>query len=131
MNVLKSMIRHPAVLLWSLVYGIAGGVFFKAISVYEYWLESNRVQIMQWKRYPNRNYRQFTTSMLMGRLGFESWSTLPLTYSQITNKFDRAPYPYLIILCNTLIALVYLPVALLAGVVEGPAFVYQKAQGNA
>ncbi len=131
MNILKTLLRLPAVLVWSVVYGAAGGVLFKALSVYEYWLESNRAQIMQWKRYPNRNYRQFTSSVLMGRVGSESWSTLPMAYSQITNKFERAPYPYLIIMCNTLIALVYLPVALLAGLVEGPAFVYQQAMSNA
>jgi len=130
MNVLKTIFRLPAVLIWSLVYGVTGGVLFKALSVFEYWRESNRTQIMQWKRYPNRNYRQFTTSVLMGRVGSQSWSTLPMTYSQITSQFDRAPYPYLIIMCNTLIALVYLPAALLAGLVEGPTFVYQQTQRN-
>ena len=128
MKAVKFILKLPPILVWSLVYGVVGGIFFKAISVYEYWRDSNRAQIMQWKRYPNRNYRQFATSVLMGRVGGQSWSTLPLTYSQITSQFDRAPYPYLIIMCNTLIALVYLPAALAAGLIEGPRFVYQHSR---
>jgi uncharacterized protein YneF (UPF0154 family) len=131
MNFFKTIVKLPPVLLWSLIYGVLGGLFFKAISVFEYWLESNRSQIMQWKRYPNRNYRQFTSAILMGRVGAQSWATLPLTYSQITSRFDRAPYPYLVIMCNTLIALVYLPVALALGVVQGPAFVFHRSRINA
>lgn len=131
MNVLKSILKLPPVLLWSLVYGVIGGLFFKTLSVFEYWLDSNRAQIMQWKRYPNRNYRQFTSAVLMGRVGAQSWASLPLTYNQITNRFDRAPYPYLIIMCNTLIALVYLPFALASGLIQGPAFVFQQSWINA
>lgn len=130
MNGLKSSLKLPPVLLWSLVYGVIGGLFFKAVSVFEYWVDANRAQIMQWKRYPNRNYRQFTSAVLMGQVGAKSWSSLPMSYSQITNRFNHAPYPYLVIMCNTLIALVYLPVALVTGIIRGPAFVYHQSSAN-
>lgn len=124
----KSVLLLPPVLVWSLIYGVVGGLFFKLISVYEIWLISNRHHIMQWKRYPTRHYRQFTSAVLMGRLGDRAWSTLPVVRNQITQEFNRAPFPYLIILCNTLLAFLYLPFALLTGALKGPSFVFEQTR---
>ena len=122
----KSVILLPPVLIWSLFYGVIGGLFFKLLSVYELWLISNRYHIRQWKRYPMRHYQQFTSAVLMGRMAHKSWSTLPLTRNQIGNEYARAPFPFLIIMCNTLLALLYLPFALLSGVFIGPSFVFTQ-----
>lgn len=116
----------PFVVLWSLVYGVFGGVFFKLIAVYELWSSSNRLHILQWKRYPQRSYQQFTSAVLMGRMGGSAWTGLPLAYSQVLQEFTRAPFPYLVILCNTLMALLYLPFAVISGVFKGPAFVFRN-----
>lgn len=126
MNRSKSVIVLPAVLVWSLIYGVIGGLFFKLLSVYEFWLISNRHHISQWKRYPMRHYRQFTTAILMARLGNKAWSSLPITRNQITQQYARAPFPFLIIMCNTLLAILYLPFALLSGVFKGPSFVFTQ-----
>lgn len=122
----KSVILLPAVLVWSLFYGVIGGLFFKLLSVYEMWLMSNRHHIRQWKRYPTRHYQQFTTAILIGRMGDKAWSTLPVTRNQITQQYTRAPFPYLVIMCNTLLALLYLPFALLSGAFNGPSFVFTQ-----
>lgn len=122
----KSVLLLPPVLIWSLLYGVIGGLFFKLISVYEIWLISNRHQIKQWKRYPSRHYRQFTTAILISRMGDKNWSSLPLASNQVTQQFTRAPFPYLVIMCNTLLALLYLPFALLSGAVQGPSFVFTR-----
>lgn len=126
----KSVILLPPVLIWSLFYGVAGGVFFKLLSVYELWMESNRHQIMQWKRYPERHYRQFTSAVLMSRMGDKTWAALPIVRNQITQEFTQAPFPYLVILCNTLLALLYLPFALVTGIVRGPVFVFAQIWKN-
>jgi hypothetical protein len=122
----KSVILLPPVLIWSLFYGVVGGVFFKLLSVYELWMTSNRHQIMQWKRYPARDYRQFTSAVLMGRMGDNTWSALPIIRNQITHEFTQAPFPYLVILCNTLLALLYLPFALVTGILRGPGYVFAQ-----
>lgn len=122
----KSVLLLPPVLIWSLFYGVIGGLFFKLLSVYENWLISNRHQIKQWKRYPMRHYRQFTAAILMGRMGDKAWSSLPVTCNQITQEYVRAPFPYLVIMCSTFLALLYLPFALLSGVVNGPIFVFTQ-----
>lgn len=122
----KSVLLLPLALIWSLFYGVIGGVFFKLISVYEMWMISNRHHIGQWKRYPKRHYSQFTTAILIGRMGDKAWSSLPITRNQITQQYVRAPFPYLVIMCNTLLALLYLPFALLSGVLNGPSFVFTR-----
>jgi len=122
----KSVLLLPPVLIWSLFYGVLGGLFFKLLSVYELWVISNRHHIVQWKRYPARHYRQFTTAILISRMGNSAWSNLPSTRSQITQEFSRAPFPFLVILCNTLLALLYLPFALLNGALKGPVFVFAQ-----
>ena len=122
----KSVILLPPVLIWSLFYGVIGGLFFKLISVYEIWVISNRHQIRQWKRYPSRHYRQFTTAILMSRMGDKTWSSLPVTRNQITQEYAHAPFPYLVIMCNTFLALLYLPFALLSGAYYGPSFVFAQ-----
>ena len=126
MNRSKSVMLLPAVLIWSLFYGVIGGLFFKLLSVYEMWMISNRHQIRQWKRYPMRHYRQFTTAILIGRLGDKAWSNLPITCNQISQEYSRAPFPYLVIMCNTLLAFLYLPFALLSGIFNGPSFVFAQ-----
>lgn len=123
---MKSLLRLPHTLIWSLIYGVSGGLLFKLLSVVELWLAANRFHIMQWKRYPDRNYRKFTAAVLMGRMEENSWSSLPLRYNQVLSGVERAPFPILVILCNTLIALLYLPVALIEGIFAGPAFVFRR-----
>lgn len=122
----KSVMLLPPVLIWSLFYGVIGGLFFKLLSVYEIWMIANRHHIRQWKRYPMRHYRQFTTAILIGRMRDKAWSSLPITCNQITQEYASAPFPYLVIMCNTLLALLYLPFALLSGVLNGPSFVFTQ-----
>lgn len=126
MNRSKSVMLLPAVLIWSLFYGVIGGLFFKLLSVYEMWMISNRHHIRQWKRYPMRHYRQFTTAILIGRMGDKAWSNLPITRNQISQEYTRAPFPYLVIMCNTILAFLYLPFALLSGILNGPSFVFAQ-----
>ena len=123
----RSLFFLPVLILWSLVYGSLGGVFFKLLAVIELWHSANRMQLQQWKRYPARHYQQFTAAIVMAELNGQTWSLLPMMHNDVTDRFPRAPFPFLIILCNTLIALLYLPYALCSGLFRGPAYVF--AQG--
>ena len=57
---LLTAICFPLILLWSLCYGVLGGILFKMLAVYENWVDLNHLQVKQWKRYPLRSYNKFT-----------------------------------------------------------------------
>ncbi len=124
---LLTAVCFPLILLWSLCYGILGGVFFKMLAVYENWADLNHLQMTQWKRYPLRSYNKFTGAILTHRMKSKPIELVELTNSEIQTEFKREPFPVLLILANTLIALLLLPFAILTGIVQGPIFVFRKS----
>ena len=129
LNGLLSLVLFPVILVWSVCYGVLGGIFFKLLAVYENWIDLNRLQIIQWKRYPLRSYNKFTSAILAHRMKSKPIELVALTNSQIQTEFKREPFPFLVILVNTLIALLMLPFALLVGIFQGPVFVFRKTWG--
>jgi len=124
---LMTLISVPLLLCWSLVYGVLGGMFFQLLAVAEYLLEQNRQQIMTWKRYPQRSNRQYASILLEQQMQHRDITALTFAYSQAQTDTKRAPFPLLALFSNTLVALLWLPFALLKGAVQGPAFVYGSA----
>ena len=116
----------PFLLLWSIVYGIPGGIFFKILAVYEHWVDLNRFQLIQWKRYPMRSYRKFTSALLTHRMRTRPIELAGLTSSQIEAEFKREPFPFLILFTNTVISVAVLPFAALSGIVLGPLHVFRS-----
>lgn len=125
---LMTRLSIPLLLCWSLVYGVLGGMFFQLLAVGEYLFAQNRQQIMTWKRYPQRSNRQYASILLEQQMQHRDIRSLPFAYSQVQTDTARAPFPLLTILSNTLVALLWLPFALLKGAVQGPAFVYGSAR---
>ncbi len=123
---LLTIVLFPVLVLWSIIYGVLGGVFFKAQAVYEHWIDLNHLQVVQWKRYPLRSYNKFTAAILTHRMRTKPIELVSLTNHQIQREFKREPFPFLVIFANTLIALVMLPFALISGVFQGPVFVFRK-----
>jgi|GEM_PF-464510 len=120
----------PILLLWSVAYGVPGGIFFKSWGVYERWLGQNHRQIIQWKRYPLRSYRKFTSAVLTHRMRSRPVELAGFTDSQVQAEFKREPFPFLILFSNTLVALVILPFAALSGIVLGPIHVFRNGWEN-
>lgn len=116
----------PFLLLWSVAYGIPGGIFFKMLAVYERWTDLNRLQLTQWKRYPLRSYRKFTSAVLTHRMRTRPLELAGLTDSQIQTEFKQEPFPFLILFTNTVVAIAVLPFAILSGVVLGPIHVFRS-----
>ena len=123
-----TLIFLPLLLCWSLVYGVLGGMFFQLLAVGEHLLARNRQQLMTWKRYPQRSNRQYADILLEQQMQQRDVSALPFAYNAALTSTTRAPFPLLAILCNTLLALLCLPWALLTGAVQGPAYVYHTAR---
>jgi len=116
----------PFLFLWSIVYGIPGGIFFKMLAVYEHWVDLNRLQVIQWKRYPLRSYRKFTSAVLTHRMRSRPVELVNLIESQIQAEYRQEPFPFLIIFTNTVVALAVLPFAALSGMVLGPVHVFRS-----
>jgi hypothetical protein len=57
----------------------------------------------------------------------KSIELVELTNSEIQTEFKHEPFPLLLILANTLIALLLLPFAILTGIVQGPIFVFRQS----
>ena len=129
LNGLLTIVLFPLIIVWSVCYGVLGGIFFKLLAVYENWINLNRLQIIQWKRYPLRSYNKFTSAILAHRMKSKPIELIALTNSQIQTEFKREPFPFLVIVVNTLTALVLLPFALLMGAFQGPVFVFRKTWG--
>src|SRR5690606_29068271 len=116
----------PILLLWSVIYGIPGGIFFKILAVYERWTDLNRLQVTQWKRYPLRSYRKFTAAVLTHRMRTRPVELTALTDTQIQTEYKQEPFPFLILFTNTVVALTVLPFAALSGIVLGPIHVFRS-----
>lgn len=117
----------PFLLLWSLIYGVIGGIFFKILAVYESWIYQNHLQIIQWKRYPQRSYNKFVSAILTYRMRTRPMDLVSLTNNQIRQEYNQAPFPFLLILANTVVSIILLPFAMISGVVLGPAFVFKRS----
>lgn len=120
----------PFLFLWSIIYGIPGGIFFKMLAVYERWVDLNRLQVIQWKRYPLRSYRKFTSAVLTHRMRARPVELAGLTDSQIQAEFKQEPFPFLILFTNTVVALAILPFAALSGIFLGPIHVFRNGWGK-
>ncbi len=126
-KVFSTLIITPLLLCWSLVFGVLGGMFFQLLAVGEHLLLRNRQQIMTWKRYPQRSDREYAALLLEQQMRQGEVGNLPFVHSQ-TEASGRAPFPLLTLISNTVLALLWLPVALLRGAVKGPVYVYPSSR---
>jgi uncharacterized protein YneF (UPF0154 family) len=126
-KVFSTLIITPLLLCWSLVYGVLGGMFFQLLAVFEHLLVRNRQQLMTWKRYPQRSDREYAALLLEQQMRQGEVGNLPFVHSQ-AEASGRAPFPLLTLLSNTLLALLWLPVAMLRGAIKGPVYVYTTSR---
>jgi hypothetical protein len=124
---LMTAIVFPFLLLWSLFYGVVGGIFFKILAVYENWAYQNQQQLIQWKRYPQRSYNKFVSAILTYRMLSRPMDLVSLTNNQIRQEYDSAPFPFLPIIFNTVVSLIVLPFAMISGAIFGPVFVCKRS----
>ena len=124
-----AVIYFPAALLWSLIYGIGGGIVFKLAAVYETWVAINRRQMMVWKKYPCFSYQKYIQAICAYRMRDKPFELAGITQKQIQGEYPYEPFPVLILITNTLLMLVVVPVFIVTGIVQGPAYVFVEALG--
>ena len=120
-------IFYPLIFLWSLAYGILAGALFKLIAVYENWVAINRLQITLWKKYPQRSYNKYISSIWANQIKGKPLELAEYTRHQIENSHRTEPFPVFRLIVNTLFMIIIAPFMMLVGMFQGPLYVYRKA----
>ena len=123
---LPAIVFYPALLLWCLTYGVLGGALYKLAAVYENWVAMNRYHYTLWKKYPQRSYQKYISSIWASQI-----KGLPLELAEYTrHKIEKLhpvePFPFLRILVNSVFMLFILPYMFVSGILKGPLYVYRR-----
>lgn len=120
-------IFYPAILLWSLVYGAPAGMVFHLLAVYENWIAINRLQLLLWKKYPQRSYHKYISSIWATQIRGKPIELAEYTREQIEKSRPAEPFPFMRLLINTLFMLLITPFMAFLGLFKGAAYVYRRA----
>ena len=123
---LPGFIFYPLLCIWSLFYGVAAGIIFKLAAVCENWWSINRLQILLWKRYPQRSYQKYISSIWASQIRGRPVELAEYTRSRIEQANPSEPFPFIRLLINTLFMLLIAPFMALSGIVDGPLYVFRR-----
>ena len=118
---------YPLIFLWSLVYGGVAGALFKLIAVYENWIAMNRLQLQLWKKYPQRSYNKYISSIWANQIKGKPVELAEYTRHQIEKSHRSEPFPVFRLIINTVFMLAIAPFMMLIGMCQGPVYVYRRA----
>ncbi|MES2625323.1 MAG: hypothetical protein V4628_08595 [Pseudomonadota bacterium] len=120
-------IFYPLIFLWSLLYGALAGAFFKLIAVYENWIAMNSLQIKLWKKFPQRSYNKYISSIWANQIKGKPVEFAEYTRQQIEKSHSSEPFPIFRLVVNTMLMIVIAPFMMLVGMFQGPVYVYRRA----
>ncbi len=121
-----AFVFYPALLLWSLGYGVIGGLAFKLMAVYENWTSINRYHYILWKKYPNRSYQKYISSIWAAQLRGLPVELAEYTRVKVEQSHPSEPFPFLRILANTVFMLFIAPFMAVTGMIKGPIYVFRQ-----
>jgi hypothetical protein len=119
-------IFYPALIVWSALYGVVGGAFYKLLSVYENWQATNRYHIKLWKKYPQRSYQKYISGMWASQIRGKPLELAEYTKLQIEKRHPAEPFPIIRLMVNTMFMLVITPFMVVMGMIRGPLYVFRK-----
>lgn len=119
-------IFYPILIIWSALYGVFGGAFYKLLAVYENWIATNRYHIKLWKKYPQRSYQKYISGMWASQIRGKPLELAEYTKLQIERRHPAEPFPIIRITVNTIFMLILTPFMVVMGMVRGPLYVYRK-----
>jgi hypothetical protein len=123
---LPAFLFYPTLWLWCLVYGVPGGVLFKLAAVYENWVSTNRYHYILWKKYPQRSYQKYISSIWASQIKGLPMELAEYTRHKIEHNHPNEPFPFLRILTNSIFMLFILPYMVVIGIIKGPLYVYRS-----
>lgn len=120
-------IFYPTILLWSLLYGAPAGMLFHLLAAYENWVAINRLQLLLWKKYPQRSYHKYISGIWAVQIRGKPLELAEYTRAQIEKSRPSEPFPFMRLLVNTLFMLLIAPFIACIGLFKGAAYVYRRA----
>ena len=127
LNNMPDFVFYPIITMWSIIYGALAGAFFKLLAVYENWITINRLQLLLWKKYPQRSYRKYINALWASQIRGKPVEMAEYTREQLVKAHPKEPFPLAKLLINTLFMLLIAPFMALQGVFEGPVYVFRRA----
>lgn len=109
------------------MYGGIAGALFKLIAVYENWIAMNRLQLQLWKKYPQRSYNKYISSIWANQIKGKPVELAEYTRHQIEKSHRSEPFPAFRLIINTVFMLAIAPFMMLIGMFQGPVYVYRRA----
>ena len=119
-------IFYPLLIVWSALYGVAGGAVFKLLAVYENWMAINHYHIKLWKKYPQRSYQKYISGMWASQIRGLPVELAEYTKLQLEKRHPAEPFPVLRLIANTVFMLFITPFMILIGMIKGPQYVFRK-----
>lgn len=123
-------IFYPTLIVWSALYGMVGGAFYKLLAVYENWQSTNHYYIKLWKKYPQRSYQKYISGMWASQIRGRPLELAEYTKLQIEKRHPAEPFPIVRLVVNTLFMLTITPFMVLMGMVRGPVYVFRKLRAR-
>ena len=127
---MPAILFYPLLGLWSLTYGALAGAFFKLVAVYENWIAINRLQLILWKKYPQRSYKKYIANIWASQVRGLPVEFAEYTRSRIEQQHPREPFPVFRLLTNTVFMIFIAPFMALCGLIDGPAYVFKRSLEN-
>ena len=124
---MPTIIFYPSIILWSVLYGAIAGIFFKLVAVFENWWAINRLQLILWKKYPQRSYQKYITNIWSAQVKGQPVEMADYLRHRVEQDHPSQPFPFLRLLINTLAMIIVAPFMAISGIVEGPLFVYKQS----
>lgn len=126
MHKTPAYIFYPMLIIWSALYGVLGGAFYKLLAVYENWLATNRYHVKLWKKYPQRSYHKYISGMWASQLRTVPVELAEYTKLQLEKRHPAEPFPVVRLLANTVFMALITPFMVLVGMLKGPSYVYRR-----
>lgn len=124
---LPAFLFYPLICLWSILYGVIGGIIFKLAAVIENWWSINRLQILLWKKYPQRSYHKYINTIWSTQITGRPVEMAAYARNRIEQARPTQPFPLGRLLLNTLMMILLAPFVALTGIVYGPVYVFRRA----
>lgn len=126
LNNMPDIIFYPLAILWSLLYGAFAGAIFRLAAVWENWVAINRLQILLWKKYPQRSYKKYINNIWSSQVSGKPVELAEYTRSRIEKSHPSEPFPIFRLFTNTVFMLLIAPFMALRGLYDGPVYVFRR-----
>lgn len=123
---MPDFIFYPLATLWSLFYGTLAGAWFRLVAVFENWVAINRLELILWKKYPQRSYRKYISHLWSSQIMGRPMELGEYARARIEQTNPVEPFPVLRLIINSVFMILITPYMIALGLIDGPVYVYRR-----